>query len=725
VFFVSLLILNWFILDLSVSATGIYLSGDYTISEIFYKSFWEIINLGWEDKPFLGGVYEFEQGTTLYNTLTFLIVSLFNLSIESFQRVEIILIISLAQFGMFRWLNSLKVKKKHSVVFAIIYGLSPFFYNYIVFGWIYIALGIAAIPYVMDFTYRYINKNLTLIQVLPRLSVCGAAIFTSVIYLPTLILVFSYFIVALTQNLALGNKDKGVKYLIPRYIFINLALISTNLIWIISRFFYPIDDLVTKNSSSVGQEEVMKWHTGMTGFGLTFNNSAESNSSQFYQYLTYFFVALTLILIFYKLIEAIIINKRLQNFSVIIFCLSLILIGIVITQEYVRISLIFDRLGIPYRDSSRLLILSYFGLVTIYGVLTRIIQNNLAKTTYTLLAIVVTLLGPFLSPGIEPKDFIPAQPALSIRTQKINQELFIVRDFLQKSNANRVFWVPYDSFLVGEKSEFFKPPFHSYVNYEPLLMGLPSVFPEVLIGKYARNFSESALNEFKNGPIEKKAKIIDEILDVYEIEYVITSNYYVSQNDLALLSYLQRLNKIKILEVPVGGGQYSIYRVSNYDTKQIDINEGRSSKVQVLSSSNDLNKYDTYYSIQENIENIENIMMGVPFRLDNNLKISGKLITKIGEFPVVVEKIKDQEGLQIKSGKLLVYQYVKIKFDEQHQNLFKCAEKCILKISYDHVAHIWSVLNLVNLFIFLMICIFIPVISNLRTVISKTSGSNR
>jgi len=521
---------SFIFLRLSNSINGEFLGGDIRVYNKSSQYLEKVISNSWNSYPDSTGVYPIEKGAQFINLVEYLILRASDENSGLLQRIIIYLIYIISSFLMFKLLRiKFKVTLLMSIVGGLIYGYSPLFYNYVVFGWWYVALSYAFLPGFLLLLYKhYNNKSVNLNTKFFTIGfTIGFFVYSSNLYVLYFIIILLFFLAQALLNRAIFIK---LTFLHLRlFAFFLLGTLVLNFNWIIPRLLFKNSYVSNDLSASIGQVDSNEWHTPFTGFGITMNNS-------FFYFPTNLSLTWIYLILFVILITGM---KQMTNkdFKSKYFLFLTLALSILIGSFPKFFEMVISILNLPFRDVGRLVGMGYLVVV----ILTTIILDSINKKNIllgTLLVFLVTLSrSPYFEYGLESAK-LPKQPGLTLRAVDLSVDIENLRYVEQKYDVKSkmisdIIFLPEKNFVSStEFGPCFSPPYNSFPNYIFEKYAKPVRNPTLNSAKIA-NINYSSTNKISE--LQKTVENFNDSKNVKLFNYVVFRLDMLSLEELKLL----------------------------------------------------------------------------------------------------------------------------------------------------------------------------------------------
>lgn len=599
-------------LSLSNSSAGEYLGGDIKVFASASVLFQNFFSTSITSYPDLGGIYPSDKGAQYVQVLESFLSLLSSDNSGFVQRAIIYLIYFVAIYSIFLLLQYFKVNYYISLIGAFGYGFSPLFFNYVVFGWWYVALSYAVLPFFIKviFTeFRKPSKSVTLFKFLSIGLFSGLFIYSSNLYL-------IFFLVFTLTSLYLQDDNHLMKFFkiikINLVFFIGTLIPNTN--WILSRLIYRNSSITKGDGSTLGQVAANEWHTGLTGFGITYNNS-------FFQFNEYMgqqiFIFANIIII---LSGFILIKNETKDWEVKVVII-LISISVAIGFLGVEIEKLVNLTILPFRDVGRL---TGIGFLAATIVVTLILQKIYYKSIILFFVFIILLLGArltYFTQGLE-SDNLPNQPGLNLRAVDLSFDRKNLKNIANKFDnssglKSNILFLPNDNYLTSNEFGNCFNNFNSFPNYISEIYEKP--IRNSSISSYKINNPDYSQENLLSRYLDKDFKIKSEFIESFD--YIYFDIRLMSNIELLFLWYLINDSSISTEKIEIKEFKDS-FKVFNKMCKNTEIQ----SKFTYFPKINPKVKVnDLVLSSEENLYNFNEDQLAV-------IALYMKLDTKFEEF---------------------------------------------------------------------------------------------
>ncbi len=541
------------VLSLSNSNAGEYLGGDIKVFASASALIQSFFSTSITSYPDLGGIYPSDKGAQYVQILESFLSFLSSDNSGFVQRAIIYLIYFAAIYLMFILLQYFKVNYYISLIGAFAYGFSPLFFNYVVFGWWYVALSYAVLPFFIKviFTeFRKPSKSITLFKFLSIGLFSGLIIYSSNLYL-------LFFLVFTLTSFYLQDINYLMKFF--KIIRINLVFILGTLIpntnWIFPRLIYRNSSITKGDGSTLGQVAANEWHTGLSGLGITFNNSFFQFNEHIGQQI---FIFANIIII---LSGFILIKKEAKDWEVKVVII-LISISVTIGVLGVQIENLVNFTILPFRDVGRL---TGIGFLAATIVVTLILQKIYYKSIMLFFVFIILLLGArltYLTQGLE-SDNLPNQPGLTLRAVDLSFDRKNLKNIANKFDISsglksNVLFLPNDNYLTSNEFGNCFKDFNSFPNYISEVYEKP--IRNSSISSYKIDNPDYNQENLLSRYLDKDFKLESEFIESFD--YIYFDVKFMSNKELLFLWYLINDSSISTEKIEIEEFEYS-FKVFN------------------------------------------------------------------------------------------------------------------------------------------------------------------
>ena len=414
--------------------------------------------------------YKDENGYLIFEVLQRFLV-LITQNPAAAQRIFLVLICSIACFSMNLLLSYLGTSSYVSILMALGYGFCANQFNFLAFGWIWVAIVLAITPLLIVSIAKSLESPTPHRVVFSGLAL-GIVSFSSAL-LPMIYLLF-FVIVVCTE---FKNKQVPARILktTQNSLLTGLTILGISIIpnfyWIATRLISPPSPPLTKLSlspASIGTSINVSPKTAFTLWGTGFNNTVAHVFPKALIPALYLIPLLAVLSIFVPW------KRKIPRLAFWVFWFLLILLTLL---DQVDLISLLDFFGLG-RDSARLYSLAAIPLFvlaahTIDGI--RFPSIYLAKSL-PILILALSLL-PFLKTGLE-ADKMPPQPALSlVSTGKSLISMDDLSRYLDTQHPTDFsLLIPSRPFVAYADNPKFQPDFHLGANMAQFLPRTQIIF---------------------------------------------------------------------------------------------------------------------------------------------------------------------------------------------------------------------------------------------------------
>jgi hypothetical protein len=456
------------VLGLSPAKKGLLLMGDTTPAVGIESGFQNLLSTLYSSS--LSSIYRQEHGQLIFDIGRRLLVSLTQ-NPAAAQRMFLVLVCSTACFSMNVLLSYLGISRYTSFLMGLSYGFCANQFNFLAFGWIWVALTLAITPFLILSISKAL-KSPTLQHVVISGLTLGFVAFLSAL-MPMIYTLFFIIIICTSvnqkQNLVAEFKLK----LRPLHIGAAIALLSIlpNFYWIATRFISPPSPPLTKlavSPESIGTSINVKVDSALILWGTGFNNSVAHIFPKSLVPALYLLPILAFLSICFSW------NRAIPRLAFWLFWTMLITLTLL---DQVNLIKALDFLGLG-RDSARLYSLA---AVPLFVLAAHTIDSiGLYKPVLIkLIPVVIFALSllPFMKTGLE-AERMPPQPALSlVSTGKSLSTIDDLSDYLNTNYPTDFsLLIPSRPFVAYADNPKFQPDFHLGVNISQFLPRTQIVF---------------------------------------------------------------------------------------------------------------------------------------------------------------------------------------------------------------------------------------------------------
>ena len=433
----------------------------------------------------LSSTYKQENGYLIFDLVRRLLVAVTQ-NPATAQRIFLVLICSIACYSMSLLLSYLGISRYVSFLMGVSYGFCANQFNFLAFGWIWVAIVLAITPLLVASIAKSLESP-SLYRVVFSGLVLGIIAFSSTL-LP---IIYALFFVIVVCTKSKNKQDQARDFRSTQNpLWTGLTILGISIIpnfyWIATILISPPSPPLTKlsiSSESIGTSVNVSPKTALTLWGTGFNNTVAHIFPKSLIPALYLIPLLALLSIFVPW------KRQIPRIALLVFWFLLILLTFL---DQINLISLLDFFGLG-RDSARLYSLAAIPLFvlaahTIDGI--RFPSIYLAKSL-PILILALSLL-PFLKTGLE-ADKMPPQPALAlVSTGKSLISMDDLSGYLDTQHPTDFsLLIPSRPFVAYADNPKFQPDFHLGANMAQFLPRTQIIFASSRM-KSGTRFIESA-----------------------------------------------------------------------------------------------------------------------------------------------------------------------------------------------------------------------------------------